>query len=68
MANVIIDQFGSDVSIRPVDDDTFRVKIDVVVSAQFLSWVIALEGKVQIEGPDSVKEKMNELLKKKYVV
>ena len=68
MANVIIDQFGSDVSIRPVDDDTFRVKIDVVVSAQFLSWVIALEGKVQIEGPDSVKEKMKELLEKKYVV
>ena len=66
MANLIIDQFGSDVSLRPAEKGYFTVKVDVSVSAQFLSWVIALEGKVKITGPDRVKEDMKKLLKQKY--
>ena len=67
MANVIVDQFGQDVRMRPVDDDHFTVRVDVAMSNQFLSWVIALGGGVVIAGPDNVKEEMNKLLKKKYV-
>ena len=32
MANVIIDQFGSDVRLRPLDEDSFTVRIDVALS------------------------------------
>ena len=53
--------------MRPVDDDHFTVRVDVAMSNQFLSWVIALGGGVVIAGPDNVKEEMNKLLKKKYV-
>ena len=67
MANVIIDQFGKDVKLIPLDDEHFIVRVSVAVSSQFLSWVIALEGNVVIEGPDRVKEEMKELLKKKYI-
>ncbi|MBO4864189.1 MAG: WYL domain-containing protein [Eubacterium sp.] len=67
MANVIIDQFGRDVTLRKVDEEHFKVNVDVVVSNQFLSWVIALEGNVMIIGPDNVKEELKELLKKKYM-
>ena len=66
MANVIIDQFGSDVRLIPVDDDHFTVKVDVAVSSQFLSWVIALEGNAKIIAPESVKEEMQSLLSKTY--
>ena len=68
MANVIIDQFGKDVTLRPVDDEYFTVSVAVAVSSQFLSWVIALEGNVQIEGPNNVKNKMKDLLKQNYIV
>lgn len=67
MANVIIDQFGRNVTLRPVEDGYFTVNVDVAVSSQFLSWVIALEGDVTIQGPDSVKKAMKELLGKKYI-
>lgn len=68
MANVIIDQFGKDVNIIPQNDETFISRVNVAVSNQFLSWVIALGGGVLIEGPENVKEAMKELLNKNYVV
>ena len=67
MANVIIDQFGKDVSLRPVDDEHFSVSVAVAVSSQFLAWVIALEGNVKITGPENVKEEMKKLLKNQFV-
>ena len=48
MANVIIDQFGRDVTLRKVDDEHFEVRVDVVVSNQFFGWIVALAGKVVI--------------------
>jgi len=62
MANVIIDQFGTEVKMRDLNNGTFIVKVDVVVSNQFLSWIIALEGDIVIVGPDSVKYAMKNLL------
>jgi predicted DNA-binding transcriptional regulator YafY len=67
MANVIIDQFGKDVLLRPVDDEHFSVSVAVAVSSQFLAWVIALEGNVVIIGPESVKEEMKILLDNRYI-
>ena len=66
MANVIIDQFGKDVTLRPVDDEHFTVSVAVVVSSQFLSWVIALEGNVKVKSPEDVKEQMKDLLNKQF--
>ncbi len=67
MANVIIDQFGRNVTLIPAEDGYFTVNVDVAVSSQFLSWVIALEGDVIIQGPDSVKTAMKDLLGKKFM-
>jgi hypothetical protein len=62
MANVIIDQFGRNTSLMKVDDSHFRVRVDVAVSDQFLGWIVALGGRVVIEGSERVKERMKELL------
>ena len=67
MANVIIDQFGKDVWIHPIDDEWFSVNVKVAVSDQFLGWVFALGGQVIIDGSDAVKDRMRELMEKTYL-
>ena len=54
MVSVLIDRFGKDIPIEPVDEDHFRTKAAVSVSNQFLGWILALGGKVKITGPDEV--------------
>ena len=69
LANVIIDQFGRDTVLRPVDEEHFEVRVDVVLSDQFLGWVIALGEGVTITGPEEVVGRMSEIgkkLSKKY--
>ena len=63
LSNVIVDQFGKDVHMRPVDAEHFTVNVDVAVSNQFYGWVIALGGDVKIEKPKAVKEEMEKLLR-----
>ena len=64
MANVIIDQFGRDITLRKVDDEHFEVRVDVVVSNQFFGWIVALGGKVRITNPQNVVEGFNECIEK----
>ncbi len=58
MVGVIIDRFGKDVMIAPVDSERFRVNVDVSMSNQFLGWIMAVGDGVKIVGPDKVVEKM----------
>ncbi len=58
MVGVIIDRFGKDVMITPVDSERFRVNVDVSMSNQFLGWIMAVGDGVKIVGPDKVVEKM----------
>ena len=67
MANVIIDQFGRDAWMHPIDNEWFTASVNVAVSDQFLGWIVALGGKVVITGPESAKERMKELVGKKFV-
>ena len=55
-AGVIIDRFGKDVTLRPVDDQFFSVKVLISVSPQFFGWVAGMGEKVKINGPDWVQE------------
>ena len=66
MANVIVDQFGEDARMMPLDKEYFKVNVDVAVSEQFLGWVFALGGGVKIAGPENVKKAMEKALKTKY--
>lgn len=58
MVSVIIDRFGKDIIINPVDSDHFRTSVNVSVSSQFLGWIIALGDKVKIISPDEVVDQM----------
>ncbi|MBR6173654.1 MAG: WYL domain-containing protein [Eubacterium sp.] len=63
LSNVIVDQFGREVHMQPVDEDHFTVNVDVAVSNQFYGWVIALGGDAVIVKPKEAKEEMEKLLK-----
>ena len=58
MIGVLVDRFGKDIFITPVDDMHFRTSVNVAVSKQFLGWIIALGDGVKIISPDSVVEQM----------
>ncbi len=58
---VIIDRFGTDVSIHP-DGDRFTAFVKVAVSEQFFGWVAALGGAVRIVSPEPAKEQFLALL------
>ena len=58
MVGVLIDRFGKDIIISPVDGTRFRTTVTVAVSRQFLGWIIALGGGVKIVGPDEVTDQM----------
>ncbi len=54
LAGVMIDRFGQDITMRPVDEGHFQVRVKVAVSRQFLGWIMALGEGARITGPDSV--------------
>jgi predicted DNA-binding transcriptional regulator YafY len=64
MIGVMIDRFGKDIIIAPVDGEHFRTTVTVAVSDQFFGWIIALGGEVKIVAPGPVVEKMKDLLAK----
>lgn len=64
MVGVLIDRFGKDIIIVPKDDDHFQTVVNVSVSNHFLGWIISLDGRVQVVGPDSVVKQMQELVEK----
>ena len=58
LAGVIIDRFGKDIMMIPVDDSHFSVNVDVRVSGPFFGWIISLGEGVKIIGPDEVVDQM----------
>ena len=60
MAGVLIDRFGKDLFIAPVDAEHFSATVNVCVSPQFLGWVMALGEGVRIVAPQAVVARMRE--------
>jgi len=62
LAGVIIDRFGKDVMMVPVDDLHFTVNVDVKVSDQFISWIFSIGDGAKIVGPKPVLEHVKEYI------
>jgi predicted DNA-binding transcriptional regulator YafY len=58
LVGVIIDRFGKDVSIHPIDSDHFSVSVKVAVSPLFLAWLFGFGTKVKVINPETLKKKM----------
>ena len=69
MVGILLDRFGKDIPVKPVDADHFRTSVVVAVSSQFLGWIMALGDGVKIIGPNKVVTRMKEeirLISKMY--
>ena len=58
MAGVLVDRFGKDVAIVPIDEDRFEATVNVAVSPQFYGWIMALGRGIRITGPAPVVARM----------
>ena len=70
LAGAVIDRFGKDVMLIPVDENHFSVSVNVRISGQFLGWIISLGEGVKIISPEGVVEQMKaeiERLKRQYL-
>ena len=58
----VIDKFGKNVRTEVVDAEHFKVIVDVETSPPFFGWVFHFEGKIHIDGPSEVVNKMREMV------
>ena len=62
LMKTIIDRFGEDVKTLAYDMTSFRVLVEVSASPTFFGWVFGFGGKVQILGPEGVKEQYQQMV------
>ena len=51
LANVVVDRFGKDVTIRKEDEEHFSVSVNVAVSPQFYGWLAGCGANAKIVSP-----------------
>ena len=56
LVGVIIDRFGQEITIAPVNDDHFRTNVTVAVSPHFFGWLAAVGKGIRIAGPEEIRE------------
>lgn len=59
---VVIDRFGTEVSVRPDGESHFIARVEVAVSEQFFGWLTGLGRGVEILSPQEVVKEYRELL------
>ena len=62
LAGVILDRFGTDIFMRPLDEETFSATVTVTVSRQFFGWLTAIGKELRITGPEDVVEQYRQYL------
>lgn len=62
LADAVIDQFGKDIFMMPVDEDHFTITAPIEISPTFFAWISTFGRRVKILGPAPVVEKMREFI------
>lgn len=62
LAGVILDRFGTDIWMRPLDEEHFSAHVTVTVSRQFFGWVTAIGKGLEITGPQEIRTQYREYL------
>lgn len=63
LVGVVLDRFGKDADIRPIENDTFRIRVRVAVSGQFFGWLSGIGKEAVIVSPEAVKLEYRHWLK-----
>lgn len=62
LAGVVLDRFGKETDLRPMQDGTFRIRTKVAVSGQFFGWIAGIGKGVKIISPEEVRKEYKEWL------
>ncbi|WP_455391136.1 helix-turn-helix transcriptional regulator [Frisingicoccus sp.] len=62
LMKTMIDRFGEDVTTLAYDMESFRLLATVSASPTFYGWVFGFGGKVQILGPEKIKEEYKQMV------
>lgn len=62
LADAVIDQFGKDIFMMPVDEEHFTITAPIEVSPTFFAWISTFGRRVKILGPAPVVEKMRDFI------
>lgn len=57
LVGVVLDRFGREVDLRPMEDGTFRIRARVAVSGQFFGWLAGIGREARIAAPAAVRER-----------
>jgi len=62
LIGVVLDRFGKEVDIRPMDSRYFQVRVKVAVSGQFFGWIAGLGKDVTVIAPGQLAAEYREWL------
>ena len=68
LAGVVLDRFGTDIWMRPLDDGHFSAQVTVTVSPQFFGWMAAMGSALEITGPEEIREQYRTYLEQALFV
>ncbi len=63
LMKTMIDRFGEDIETDIYDENSFKLITEISVSPTFFGWVFGFGGKVDILGPENVKEQYINMIK-----
>lgn len=53
LAGILLDRFGKEIPLIPIDNAHFKTTVNVVVCSPFLGWIMSLGEDIKIDSPDS---------------
>lgn len=62
LIGVVLDRFGKEASVRPIEPDAFRIRAKVAVSGQFFGWLAGIGAKAVLVAPEKVRVQYEEWL------
>lgn len=62
LMKTMVDRFGEEVTTLAYDMTSFRLQTEVSASPTFFGWLFGFGGKVQILGPETVKEQYKQMI------
>ena len=68
LMKAVIDHFGANVRTKPVGENQFRATVKICPSPTFYRWIFGWQGKMKIEGPESIKKSYIEILSQEIQV
>lgn len=61
LIGVVIDRFGKDITIRPIENK-LKARVKVAVSPPFFGWLAGVGKEIQIQSPETVRKEYTEWL------